>query len=352
MFFPSYKSHLLAHFIPVARKGFIGKQVYKSLRFCYCEEMKTTTKIFVLSKKNLSLSIAEVQAQYDRAPNVLKGNCLFVKSRKKCYKRLAFTKEVYDVLFSCSKKVLLKKIKKYDWNKKINGTYCVRSVQQEREIAGVIWQLLKNPRVSLETPETLIHFFFIGGIVYCCILGWENDNACLQRKPHTRPGFYPASLDPQLARAMVNLAGVQKGVIVDPFCGTGGILIEAAFLGHRCYGYDHSVWMLKKCVQNIAHYCLRNVVLQQGDARTFFKKCAAIVTDPPFGKNTKKQDIAALYHAFLENAKRSTQRIVMNFPNTVNHKQIIRTTGWKMQKEFSWYVHNSLTRMIVVLERK
>ncbi len=308
-------------------------------------------KLFIISQKHLPLSIAEAQTQYDGAPHVLKGNYLFVKSRKKWYERLAFTKEVYNILFSCSKKGLLKKIKRYDWNKKINGTYCVRSVQQEREIAGMVWQLLKKPQVSLETPETLIHFFFIGDTVYCCILGWKNDNACLQRKPHTRPGFYPASLDPQLARAMVNLAGVHKGIIVDPFCGTGGILIEAAFLGHCCYGYDSSAWMLKKCVQNIAHYGLKNIVIQQNDARTFFKNCAAIVTDPPFGKNTKSQDIVALYTAFLENAKQSTNKIVMNFPNTVNHKQIIRATGWNIQKEFSWYIHNSLTRMIVVLER-
>lgn len=313
-------------------------------------------RLFILSQKHLPLSIAEVEALYPHALVEVKDHLVFINSEKKYYEKLAYTKAVYDVLFFCSKKNLFSFIKKQNWNKIIKNPYCIRSPSEERKIAAEIWRSLQKPKVSLDDPRTEIHFIFIGKKVYATKLLWRNDNACLQRKPHARPGFYPASLDPQLARAMVNLSGVvsdKKGsaTIVDPFCGTGGILIEAAFLGHRSYGYDSSAWMLKKCKQNIAHYELKNVVLQQGDARTFFRKCAAIVTDPPFGKNTKSQDIVALYIAFLENAKRSTNKMVMNFPNTVNHRKIIRATGWKIQKEFSWYIHNSLTRMIVVLER-
>lgn len=312
-------------------------------------------KLFILSQKHLPLSIAEVEALYPDALVEVNDHIAFVKSEKKYYEQLTFTKAVHDILFFCSPKNIFSLIKKYPWGKLIKNPYCIRSPLEERKIAAEIWHSLQKPNVSLENPKTEIHFIFIGKKVYATKLLWENDNTCLQRKPHTRPGFYPASLDPQLARAMVNLSGVvsdRKGrAIVDPFCGTGGILIEAAFLRHRCYGYDYSSWMLKKCKQNIAHYDLKNVVLQQGDAKTFLKKCAAIVTDPPYGKNTKSQDIVALYHAFLENAKQSTNKMVMNFPNTVDYRKIIRSTQWRIQKEFSWYVHGSLTRMIVVLGR-
>jgi len=51
-----------------------------------------------------------------------------------------------------------------------------------------------------------------------------------KRKPHMRPGFHPSSLNPKLARAFVNLTGIRKGTIVDMFCGTGGILIEAGLI--------------------------------------------------------------------------------------------------------------------------
>ena len=47
-----------------------------------------------------------------------------------------------------------------------------------------------------------------------------------------RPFFRPVSLEPRLARAAVNIAaGVDEGYVVDPMCGTGGILIESALTG-------------------------------------------------------------------------------------------------------------------------
>ena len=30
----------------------------------------------------------------------------------------------------------------------------------------------------------------------------------------------------------------QKGVVIDPFCGSGVTLREGALLGHECYGFD------------------------------------------------------------------------------------------------------------------
>ncbi len=46
------------------------------------------------------------------------------------------------------------------------------------------------------------------------------------RKVTHRPFSLPISLHPKLARALVNLARVPMGgVLLDPFCGTGGILL-------------------------------------------------------------------------------------------------------------------------------
>ncbi|MBW2993758.1 hypothetical protein KY317_04250, partial [Candidatus Woesearchaeota archaeon] len=58
------------------------------------------------------------------------------------------------------------------------------------------------------------------------------------RKPHLKPGFHPVSLNPKLARAMVNLTGIRKGIILDCFCGVGGILVEAGLIGLKPVGYD------------------------------------------------------------------------------------------------------------------
>jgi len=311
--------------------------------------------LFVLSQKNLALARAEVASLYPMRK--IEEQYAFVDkpSNKQSFLRipLAFTKEIYEILFSSSKKNLFEKIKKYDWNKKIKGSFCVRSVANEREIAGSIWQKIKYPCVDLEHPDTLIHFFFMKKKVYCSRLLWKNDYAFLQRKATQRPGFYPASLDPQLARAMVNLSAAKKNArIVDPFCGTGGILIEATFSGRKVVGYDISSWMLEKCKKNIEHYNLKNVIFAVRDATTFRKKCAAIVTELPFGKNTKSQDLLMLYSQFLENAKRSTNNIVVSFPHFVDYRTICRKTGWKIKQKFVCYIHASLSKDVVVLERK
>ncbi len=52
---------------------------------------------------------------------------------------------------------------------------------------------------------------------------------------------YEGKMHPQLARALINLCGVYKNSkVLDPFCGSGTVLVEAAIRGADCYGVDSS----------------------------------------------------------------------------------------------------------------
>ncbi|MBI5073037.1 hypothetical protein HZA99_04420, partial [Candidatus Woesearchaeota archaeon] len=313
-----------------------------------------------LSQKHLPLALAEARALYGTANVTASEEYAFVKHIKETkgkplYQKLAFTKAVYEILFSCSRKELENRLRKYPWNKTIIGAFCVRSSVDERKLAGIIWDALKkktgkDPHVDLAKPDTLIHFFFIKNKVFATKQLWQNLNSFLERKAQHRPGFYPASLHPQLALGMVHLSGA-SGTIVDPFCGTGGILIEAGLSGCRCAGFDISKWMLEKCHENLKYYGIKNIIVQHGDATTFRKKCAAIVTELPFGKNTKSQDFILLYTRFLENASRNTSIVVVSFPDFVDYKKICRATNWKIVSDFQWYLHASLSKHVVVLKR-
>lgn len=317
--------------------------------------------LFILSQKHLPLALAEAQALYG-TKNISGSNEYAIvnitkKTVKKRYQKLAFTKAAYEILFSCSKKEVENKIKKYFWNKIITGTFCVRSSTDEQKFATMIWNILKkkkstNPKVDLRNPNVLIHFFFVGKKVFVTKKLWQNQNTFLERKAQHRPGFYPASLHPQLALGMVNLSGVISGTIVDPFCGTGGILIEASFSKRKSFGFDISNWMLEKCQQNLAYYKMKKVQIQRADATLFRKKCAAIVTELPFGKNTKSQDLILLYTRFLENAKQNTSTVVVSFPNFIDYKKMCKATKWKIISDFKWYLHASLSKHIVVLKRE
>jgi tRNA (guanine10-N2)-dimethyltransferase len=305
-------------------------------------------KVFVLSKKNIDLSRAEVEAHYGSV--FTRDRYAFVTTKGTKYMQFAFTKGVYKVLFRCKEKDLFNSIEEYNWDRIIKRkTFKIESDTDKQRIAKIIWSLVDRPKVKLDRPDVVVQFFFIGSQVYATVLIWENKEDFLSRKPHNRPGFYPASLDPQLARCMINLAG-SNGGIVDPFCGTGGILIESALLGYRTTGFDWDRTMLEKCTKNLKYFGLsRNIHIDLGDARTFYRKCGAIVCEPPFGRNTRERNLDELYYAFLVNAKRSTKTIVMSFPHWVSWKKIVKKSGWKLDKEFSLYVHKSMTRKIVVL---
>lgn len=60
-------------------------------------------------------------------------------------------------------------------------------------------------------------------------------------------------MPPKLAQVMLNLAGLRSGQsFYDPFCGTGGILVEGVGMGLKCYGSDISPEAVEKAKHNLA----------------------------------------------------------------------------------------------------
>src|SRR5438132_2670157 len=52
------------------------------------------------------------------------------------------------------------------------------------------------------------------------------------RRPRSRAFFHPSAIFPKLSRALVNIGGVKEGeTLLDPFAGTGSILLEEYVLG-------------------------------------------------------------------------------------------------------------------------
>ena len=60
-----------------------------------------------------------------------------------------------------------------------------------------------------------------------------------------------------MARAMINVAGIKNDeILLDPFCGTGGILIEGADMNLNIIGQDVDVKMVDASLKNLAHFGL------------------------------------------------------------------------------------------------
>jgi tRNA G10 N-methylase Trm11 len=116
------------------------------------------------------------------------------------------------------------------------------------------------------------------------------------RRDFNKPGrnMKVGLMPPKLAQMMINLAGLKQGkTIYDPFCGTGGLLLEALLMKYRIFGSDLNPSVIEQAKKNIIWICkkinkkpnfLNNLFIQDA---TRFDKVAfpfdAIVTENYLG---------------------------------------------------------------------
>lgn len=84
---------------------------------------------------------------------------------------------------------------------------------------------------------------------------WVQDVDAYANRDFGRPhrDAFVGMLPPKLAQTMLNLAKVEPGArVLDPFCGTGVVLQEAALLGCGVYGTDLNERMVKYTRDNLA----------------------------------------------------------------------------------------------------
>lgn len=92
-----------------------------------------------------------------------------------------------------------------------------------------------------------------------------------------------SSLPSRLARALVNLVAPPARTILDPFCGTGSILLEAKAIGLTAFGVDSNPRMVGMSRRNLAQFGY-SAQVELGDALTCLRTADAIVTDLPYGR--------------------------------------------------------------------
>ncbi len=309
---------------------------------------------YLLSKENIELSIAEVLHlagiyNYDIFSNLL------VVPRLSGVDRLAFTKKIYKLLFRADNvEDFLDRARKFNFMESYKGSFSVKinslSKQfsvDEKVFADLVWKSIDKPAVDLKNSKTKLEIIITEEYILCGLVVWENQEDFEARKAHKRPELHPSSLSPRLARCLLNL--VNENEITDPFCGSGGILIEAGLLGLTSSGYDNNDIMLKRARINLEFFKIQNYTLLNRDATRLKKETKAIVTDLPYGKNTQAKEINQLYSSFLSNAKLITKKMAIIFPDFSNPEKIIEKSGWTIAESFEIYIHKSITKKIFYL---
>lgn len=311
-------------------------------------------KYIMLMSQPVRVAKLEIEGLLGTKPKVFGKICVLESDKRELFSRLAYTNEVYRFLFCCRVEQLVKSMEGFAWQKIYKENFCLRvhgsSDFSEAKLAGYIWRAVKNPRVDLENPRTKVAIFVHNKVCQVGLLFLELKHDFETRRAHLRPKMFPSSLHPKLARQMINLSGATKGAVLDPFCGTGGILIEAGLVGLKPIGYDIDDRMLAMAKQNLDFCKITCYQLKKIDATKIKSNFCYVVTDLPYGKSTAAKK--GLYKSFMAVLDRYlTKRAVIGLPSTVNHKSLLRRTSLKTRSCFTYYVHKSLSRRILLLEK-
>ncbi len=320
--------------------------------------------LIILSKENIELSELEATRLLELKAFTRDKNMLYSSIERKNIKkipRLAYTKKILELLFMCNSKDLSDALLNFDFKKHYKKNFCLRihdDSQRYKEIdyARYIWQSLEShnkikPKVNLEKPETLIEIIIIDDKAFVCKQLWANEKAFESRKAHLKQELHPTAMHPRMASALVNILNPKQGTtIIDPFCGAGGIMHEAALMKIKSYGYDIDDVQLRRAKINLKG--LKGFKLMKKDA-TKIRNLKNVVTDLPYGKSSKKtSEINSLYSRFVKNI---SGRAVIVFPDFSDYNKILKNDLNRklgVKKIISHYVHKSLTRKIVLIDRK
>ena len=230
--------------------------------------------------------------------------------------------------------------------------------QLERDVGAHLFA--SGCKVDLESPANTLAIIIDGksGLV---AFGWLHGSGLdskgwSSRAASKRPFFKPVSLEPRLARCAVNLAcGARYGTFIDPMCGTGGLLIEAAITGRDTFGLDIERQMVDGSKQNLSHFGLKAEVVE-GDATLHLieKQIAGIAVDPPYGRNSQgSADNEVLMLAMLSNLRSQVKDktgLVIILPVIEGVVEIppLSLCDWEIEAQFDIPVHASLARKLIL----
>jgi tRNA (guanine10-N2)-dimethyltransferase len=228
--------------------------------------------------------------------------------------------------------------------------------EAERALGGVLVD--RGFSVDLDDPDHELRAVFAGEH---CFLGWEVAASVRDfgdRRPSDRPFFQPGSMAPMDARAYVNVAAgpsLPDATVLDPMCGTGGILVEAGLVGARALGSD-AQWKMARGARRNLSALLPNADwdVVRGDATDLpfrDESADAVVFDAPYGRQSKiaRHELSDLVAGALSEAARVAPAAVLVADRP--WEDAADAAGWRVDHRFERRVHRSLVRHVHVLSR-
>jgi len=322
----------------------------------------------ILDAESISYSVSK---EYDQVL-IIKSEAIERVVEIIC-KRSAMAREcgVFLAEVNLMKDGILDKIRELDWTvlngkafavriKRIKGAGIAEDVRElEAMIGGEILRSVKGAKVRLKEPDIVVRGLMVEGKFLIGIkLGEVDRGAFERRRPKRRPFFHPSAMEPRLARAFVNLARTRRNkYFLDPYCGTGGFLIEASLIGAKILGGDIKEEMVEGTIANLRYYGIENYDVVVHDARKLpFREVDAIATDPPYGRSATTLHISLpkLIEEFVFSASEVLVKerfMCIAVPLGIDIEKYAEGAGFKIVEEHDMRVHRSLIRRVLVLKK-
>lgn len=299
-------------------------------------------------------------------------------------RRLGLTHRIYEVkgMSALDEEEILELVEYVDLNSvmKEGDTFAVRArfarknslYSKRQELLTKVGECIKGQGyyVNLDNPsKTFVLLFAAQACLFCSLLHSVDKAQFWEKRPHFRPFFSPGVIMPKIARALVNLSGARENeLLLDPFCGTGGILIEASTIGARILGADVQEKMIRGAAENLHFFRVQGALIVSDASKLPFGDSSvdAIATDPPYGRTSfvsgsgsvitesrsafleqLYQDALTEMHRVLKPGRKAV--IVSNSPSFLSRSS---KHEFQLLEEHSYRVHKSLTRYIAVLEKE
>jgi len=269
---------------------------------------------------------------------------------KEVSKRLALTHGIYELIGKCVFSETSEFLRYIDTDIQMPfrvRVHCTRGITEirtgelEKEYAGYLWDMSESrgvrPSVDLKNPKTSIGFFIEEQNIYIGKKICDIDKKQFARNgPGNRPFRRPITMGSKTARIMVNFAKTKSGRMLDPFCGTGAILIEAGTVGLEVHGMDIKEDLIAGAKKNLEYFGIVGD-LRIGDSRYLERIFSesyfdAIITDLPYGISASmgKVEQSKLYQEAFSSMERILKPdclAVIAAPGEINLKTNMKLLG-------------------------
>lgn len=204
----------------------------------------------------------------------------------------------------------------------------------------------KRPNISISNPDLRLNMHISEE---SCTLSLDSSGESLHQRGY-REATVEAPINEVLAAALIKMSGWKFDCdFVDPFCGSGTLLVEAALMArniypgvfrkkfgfenwkdfnpelfrsifdddsqerefhHKIYGYDLNLRAVEAAQTNAKSAGVADIVsIEQREIAAFIKpeKPTIMVTNPPYGERLRPEDLSQIYRTLGEKLKKEFQ---------------------------------------------